>query len=260
MSTSPLVLIFPVYLSRLLILDLPSGTRELRLVLRSESSELQGNCPVFCLIRLNKPTTQTRRLFYKNQILKQLSFWLLLLFNTFSDRKWMDWFRYLAPEYVDVGKITRKVDVYAFGVVLLELLTGKRSTELQLYEMQTFSPGRSSHFTPFGSAESKADYFTILDPHLTATQSINFEHQVEAMVHAASLCLLRDPESRPPMSKVLQIFHFIVSPVEYPRSQIKKAVSVWSSGSQNTRKRRLCHPSGVGSKPCWQPERPLERS
>ncbi|GBG86972.1 hypothetical protein CBR_g44426 [Chara braunii] len=34
---------------------------------------------------------------------------------------------YLAPEYLERGKLTRKVDVYGFGVVVLEMLTGKRA-------------------------------------------------------------------------------------------------------------------------------------
>lgn len=36
---------------------------------------------------------------------------------------------YLAPEYAESGQITTKTDVFAFGVVLLELTTGRSTTE-----------------------------------------------------------------------------------------------------------------------------------
>lgn len=44
---------------------------------------------------------------------------------------------YLAPEYAESGHITTKADVYAFGVVLLELATGRSTTE-KIVEKRNF--------------------------------------------------------------------------------------------------------------------------
>ncbi|XAR56409.1 Non-specific serine/threonine protein kinase [Bertholletia excelsa] len=46
-------------------------------------------------------------------------------------------FGYLAPEYFDTGKATAKGDVYSYGVVLLELLTGKKPTDEAFIEEGT---------------------------------------------------------------------------------------------------------------------------
>ncbi|KAL2337298.1 hypothetical protein Fmac_011744 [Flemingia macrophylla] len=41
---------------------------------------------------------------------------------------------YMAPEYAEFGKVSIKTDVYAFGVVLLQLITGLRTTDKRVGE------------------------------------------------------------------------------------------------------------------------------
>lgn len=92
--------------------------------------------------------------------------------------------------------------MYAFGVILLELMTGKRINELQYVKEQQFM---SEWFHPLAALEPShviANNYQLLDPCLASEQSLDIPRQLEAMSRAASLCLCQDPEFRPPMSKV----------------------------------------------------------
>ncbi|KAK8596777.1 hypothetical protein V6N13_001383 [Hibiscus sabdariffa] len=110
---------------------------------------------------------------------------------------------YLAPEYLDGGRITQKVDVYAFGVVLLELMTGQRMDDLQYYKGHNFL---SDWFHPLAAVNSNqimTNIYQLVDPCIASNKVQDCTHQLQAMGRAAFLCLSHDPESRPPMSKIL---------------------------------------------------------
>nr|DAD24729.1 TPA_asm: hypothetical protein HUJ06_026193 [Nelumbo nucifera] len=108
-------------------------------------------------------------------------------------------FGYLAPEYFMYGNVNDKVDVYAFGVVLLELLSGRKpisndcpkgQESLVLWAKPILNGGKT---------------IQLLDPCLIGSYN---HDQMEWMVLAATLCIRRSPRSRPRMSlssfKVMQ--------------------------------------------------------
>ncbi|KAJ7965498.1 Kinase family protein [Quillaja saponaria] len=105
-------------------------------------------------------------------------------------------FGYLAPEYFMYGKVNEKIDVYAFGVVLLELLSGrmpiggnypKGQESLVMWAIPILNMGKASQ---------------LLDPSLAKNHDVD---QIERMVLAATLCVRRAPGARPHMNLVVKL-------------------------------------------------------
>ncbi|KAE8773318.1 inactive protein kinase [Hordeum vulgare] len=105
-------------------------------------------------------------------------------------------FGYLAPEYAQSGQITEKADVYSFGVVLVELVTGRKAVDINRPKGQQFLTEWARPLL-----EEHAIH-ELIDPRL---EDRFCENEVYCMLHAANLCIRRDPHSRPRMSHVLRI-------------------------------------------------------
>ncbi|KAF5466828.1 hypothetical protein F2P56_016719 [Juglans regia] len=102
---------------------------------------------------------------------------------------------YLAPEYLSDGKLTDKSDVYAFGVVLLELLMGRKPLENDaLPQCQSIVTWAIPQLT------DRSKLPNIVDPVIKNTMDLKHLYQVAAV---AVLCVQPEPCYRPLITDVL---------------------------------------------------------
>lgn len=104
-------------------------------------------------------------------------------------------FGYLAPEYMHSGRATEKADVYGFGVLLLELLSGKRPTDSAFIEKGLNVVGWLNLLVKENRPRD------IIDPQCEGVQIESFE----ALLHVAIQCVSANPEHRPTMHRVVQV-------------------------------------------------------
>nr|VDC59142.1 unnamed protein product [Brassica rapa] len=105
-------------------------------------------------------------------------------------------FGYLAPEYFMYGKVSDKVDVYAFGVVLLELISGRTTISYD-------SPrGQESLVMWAIPMIEKGDARELLDPNISGSLE---EAQFQKTVLAARCCLTRAATHRPNIREILKL-------------------------------------------------------
>ncbi|WCJ40420.1 Protein kinase superfamily protein [Euphorbia peplus] len=102
---------------------------------------------------------------------------------------------YVAPEYLLEGKLTEKSDVYAFGVILLELLTGRRPVE-------KISRVNSESIVTWALPQltDRTKLPNIVDPAIKNSMDLKHLYQVAAV---AVLCIQQEPSYRPLITDVL---------------------------------------------------------
>ncbi|KAI9128233.1 hypothetical protein K1719_001226 [Acacia pycnantha] len=105
-------------------------------------------------------------------------------------------FGYLAPEYFMYGKISDKIDVYAFGVVLLELISGREPISSEICKGKQSLVAWAKPIIESGNAKG------LMDSNLEG----NFDEvQMQRMVKAANLCITRAARLRPNINQILKI-------------------------------------------------------
>ncbi|EFJ25568.1 hypothetical protein SELMODRAFT_54460, partial [Selaginella moellendorffii] len=110
---------------------------------------------------------------------------------------------YVAPECVQEGTVTEKTDVFGYGVLLLEMLTGCKNRNLSSdYLKDFFYP--SWRVCP-GASVSRS-----------LKKSQGKENEKERLKNVAALCVRDDPNLRPSMSKVIQMMEGVTELLQVP--------------------------------------------
>lgn len=99
-------------------------------------------------------------------------------------------FGYLAPEYLTHGVVDEKTDVFAFGVLLLELISGRKALDSAQHSLLMWAR----------PLLEKGDVNALVDPMIGYCYD---PRQLEQVTEAASLCIQHSSVLRPRMSEVL---------------------------------------------------------
>ncbi|XP_073277572.1 proline-rich receptor-like protein kinase PERK15 [Primulina huaijiensis] len=125
--------------------------------------------------------------------------------NTHVSTRIMGTFGYLAPEYASSGKLTEKSDVYSYGIMLLELITGRRPIDLSSDEDDSLVDWSRPILT---QAVEGGSYEELVDPRLEN----NYDHHAMLrMVASAAACIRHSARRRPKMSQIVRALEGDVS-------------------------------------------------
>ncbi|KAK6141145.1 hypothetical protein DH2020_025118 [Rehmannia glutinosa] len=110
---------------------------------------------------------------------------------------------YLAPEWISGVAITTKADVYSYGMMLFELVSGRRNSDhLEDERASKFFPCLAASVTVYGG-----DILGLLDPILDGDAD---SEEVSKLCRVACWCIQDDENIRPSMSRVVQILEGVV--------------------------------------------------
>ncbi|KAL6983724.1 Cell division control protein 2 [Sarracenia purpurea var. burkii] len=109
---------------------------------------------------------------------------------------------YMAPEYLAHGQLTEKVDVYSFGVLLLEVVTGRQNNRSKTAEYSDSLVAIAWKHFQQGTVDELFDPNLML---LNYYHNTNVKSEASRVVHIGLLCTQEVPSLRPSMSKALQM-------------------------------------------------------
>ncbi|GLJ34078.1 hypothetical protein SUGI_0685100 [Cryptomeria japonica] len=106
---------------------------------------------------------------------------------------------YIAPEYAIHGHLSDKVDVYSYGMLVLEIVSGRKHIDSTLPADMEFLLGWAWNLY------KKSEAFSVVDRKIIEEEAEVNKEEILKVIQIAFLCTQRAPEMRPLMSKVVSL-------------------------------------------------------
>lgn len=123
--------------------------------------------------------------------------------ETYVTARVLGTFGYFDPEYTSTGKLTLQSDVYAFGVVLLELLTGRRAVDMSQGPYDQNLVLQVRHIL-----NDRKKLRKVLDPELG--RSTYIMESIAMFANLASRCVRTDSSERPSVEECVKELQLII--------------------------------------------------
>ncbi|KAI3941278.1 hypothetical protein MKW92_030091 [Papaver armeniacum] len=151
---------------------------------------------------------------------------------------------YRDPEYAMTGKLTLKSDIYSFGVVLLELITGRKAVD-------TTAPREEKNLVEWARPyfKDRRKFPKMADPLLQGRYPMRGLYQALA---AAAMCLQPDAEARPIIGDVVTALSYLASQTYDPNSNQNNVVVSISAFMDKEARKSNGDSSGRQKKKGWQ--------
>ncbi|PUZ65315.1 hypothetical protein GQ55_3G213600 [Panicum hallii var. hallii] len=108
---------------------------------------------------------------------------------------------YLAPEWISGQPITKQADVYSLGIVLLEIVSGRRTTKRLKF-------GDHRYFPLYAAAQvNEGNVMCLLDSRLEGNADVK---ELDITCRVACWCIQDDKEDRPSIGQVVRMLEGVV--------------------------------------------------
>ncbi|XP_039026901.1 G-type lectin S-receptor-like serine/threonine-protein kinase At1g11330 [Hibiscus syriacus] len=132
--------------------------------------------------------------------------------NQANTRRVVGTYGYMSPEYAMQGQFSEKSDVFSFGVLLLEIVSGKKNTSFYNNER---------HLSLLGYAWKlwrENNIWGLVDKVVSGSESgLEYEKEIRRCIHVGLLCVQEFAKDRPNMSTVVLMLNSEILDLNIPK-------------------------------------------